>query len=47
VLVLGSTAVAAATGVIFSPPKADDSVPAVAEWTYYSSTPTGTAMARC
>jgi hypothetical protein len=41
VLVLGSTAVAAATGVIFSPPKVDQSVPEVAEWTYFSSNPYG------
>jgi hypothetical protein len=41
VLVLGSTAVAAATGVIFSAPKVDGSVPPVAEWTYYSSNPYG------
>jgi hypothetical protein len=35
----GSTAVAAATGVIWSAPKVDASVPAVPEWTYYSGNP--------
>jgi hypothetical protein len=35
----GSTAVAAATGVIWSAPKVDNSVPVVAEWTYYSGNP--------
>jgi hypothetical protein len=35
----GSTAVAAATGVLWSTPKADDTVPVVPEWTYYSGNP--------
>ena len=37
----GSTAVAAATGVIWSAPKVDHTVPAVPEWNYYSSNPYG------
>jgi hypothetical protein len=36
-----TTGVAAATGVIFAPPKPDRSVPAVAEWTYYAHNPFG------
>ena len=44
----GSTAVAAATGVIWSEPKVDNSVPAVPEWQYYSEQPVRrTAAARC
>jgi hypothetical protein len=35
----GSTAMAAATGVIWSTPKVDHTVPAVPEWTYYSGNP--------
>ena len=34
-----TTGVAAATGVIFAPPKPDRAVPAVAEWTYYAAQP--------
>ncbi len=41
VLLAGSTAVAAATGVIWSEPKVDHSVPAVPEWQYYSKNPYG------
>ena len=41
VLGLGSTGVAAATGVIWSEPKVDHSVPAVPEWQYYSNNPFG------
>lgn len=37
----GSTAVAAATGVIWSAPKVDQRVPAVPEWQYYSTNPYG------
>jgi hypothetical protein len=37
----GSTAVAAATGVIWSTPKVDRTVPAVPEWTYYAHDPYG------
>ena len=32
---------AAATGLIFAPPKPDPAVPTVAEWTYYSQNPYG------
>ncbi|MDA0163793.1 hypothetical protein OM076_26215 [Solirubrobacter ginsenosidimutans] len=35
----GSTAVAAATGVIWSTPKIDAGVPTVPEWTYYAHNP--------
>jgi hypothetical protein len=42
VLVLGSTAVAAGTGVIFAAPKVDHDVPAVAQWVYYSGNPFAT-----
>jgi hypothetical protein len=38
-----TTGVAAATGVIFAPPKPDGTVPAVAEWTYYAHDPFGGA----
>jgi hypothetical protein len=38
----GSTAVAAATGVIWSAPKVDTTVPAVPEWTYWASDPYAT-----
>jgi hypothetical protein len=40
-LLAGSTAVAAATGVIWSEPKIDHSVPSVPEWQYYSKNPYG------
>jgi hypothetical protein len=36
-----TTGVAAATGVIFAPPKPDRTVPAVPEWTYYAHDPYG------
>ncbi len=36
-----ATTAAAATGLIFAPPKPDRSVPAVAEWTYYAHDPFG------
>jgi hypothetical protein len=36
-----TTGVAAATGLLFAPPKPDPAVPAVAEWTYYSQNPYG------
>jgi hypothetical protein len=39
VLLAGSTAVAAATGVIWSAPKVDASVPVVPEWSYYAHNP--------
>ena len=39
VVLAGSTGVAAATGVIWSAPKIDHSVPAVPEWQYYSKQP--------
>jgi hypothetical protein len=38
-VLLGSTAVAAASGVLFAPPHADSSVPAVAVWTYAAHDP--------
>jgi hypothetical protein len=38
---MATTGVAAATGVIFAPPKPDSAVPAVAPWTFYSSNPYG------
>jgi hypothetical protein len=41
VAVTATTGVAAATGVIFAPPKPDRSVPAVAEWTYHAHDPFG------
>jgi hypothetical protein len=41
VLLVGSTGVAAATGVIWSEPKVDHSVPAAPEWQYYSQNPYG------
>jgi hypothetical protein len=40
-LLLGSTTVAAATGVIWSEPKVPNDVPAVPEWQYYSENPYG------
>lgn len=40
-LLTATTGVAAATGLIFAPPKPDPAVPAVAEWTYYSQNPYG------
>jgi hypothetical protein len=40
-LALGSTGVAAATGVIWSPPKATSDVPASPEWQYYAKNPFG------
>jgi hypothetical protein len=40
-LLAATTGVAAATGLIFAPPKPDPAVPAVAEWTYYSQNPYG------
>jgi hypothetical protein len=36
-----TTGVAAATGLIFAPPKPDPAVPRVSEWTYYSKNPYG------
>jgi DNA-directed RNA polymerase specialized sigma24 family protein len=36
-----TTGVAAATGVIFAPPKPDHTVPAVPEWTHYAHDPYG------
>jgi hypothetical protein len=36
-----ATTGAAATGLIFAPPKPDRSVPAVAEWTYFAHDPFG------
>jgi hypothetical protein len=41
VLLVGSTGVAAATGVIWSEPKVDHTVPAVPEWQYYAKNPFG------
>jgi hypothetical protein len=40
-LALGSTGVAAATGVIWSPPKVPNDIPASPEWQYYSTNPFG------
>jgi hypothetical protein len=39
----GSTAVAAATGVLFAPPKVPAAVPVVPEWQYYSGNPYATS----
>jgi hypothetical protein len=39
--VTATTGVAAAIGVIFSPPKPDHTVPAVPEWTYFAHNPFG------
>jgi hypothetical protein len=41
VALLGSAGAAAASGMLFAPPKVDHSVPAVAEWTYFAENPYG------